>query len=271
MLSTTNSSDLAGMSLGVDDHGRGVPVILLHGFPLSAEIWSPVRPALEDVARLVTPDLPGFGRSAKPASGYAMDEMAECVVRLADVLGLERFVLGGHSMGGYVAMRVAAAAPGRVAGLLLVDTRAGADGAEARQRRDAAISSIRAGGRQAFLDGFVQTLIGPSTRRRAPRVEAELRELASEVPDHVLVGALEGMRDRPDSTDVLRSLDVPALFVAGDEDLLAPPDVAEQMRREMRQARLEIILETGHTPSVERPVATAAVMVAFLRREFGGS
>ncbi len=260
--------ELANVALEVEDHGEGVPVVLLHGFPLSSGIWDPIRPALEQVVRLITPDLRGFGGSDASEGDYDVDTMADDILRLADVLGLEKFVLGGHSMGGYVALRIAACQPARLLGLVLVDTRAEADSFEARARRNASIDWIRRRGSADFLADFIPNLLSPETRRRARRFVDELLLLAAEVPDHVLIGCLAGMRDRPDSTSLLPGIDVPALVITGKEDTVTPPSVAETMARRLPRATLAVIPEAGHTPMVERPVTTADVISAFLRKHF---
>jgi len=231
-------------------------------------MWSPIRTAVEQVARLITPDLRGFGGSDKPQGDYGMETLAGDVLRLADRLGVERFVLGGHSMGGYVALRLAASHAERLAGLILIDTRASADTPEGKVRRTVAIERIRRGEAAAFLDEFILNLLGESTRARAPRLATELRALAAEVPDHVLAGCLAGMRDRPDSVQVLSTLDLPALVITGQEDTLAPPEVAHQMAAALRRGRLAVIPLAGHTPSVERPIPTAEAILAFLREHF---
>jgi pimeloyl-ACP methyl ester carboxylesterase len=260
--------ELDGVTLEVEDHGEGVPVVLLHGFPLSSEMWIPIRPAIEQVVRLITPDLRGFGGSHAPQGDYGMETLAGDVLRLVDRLGLERIVLGGHSMGGYVALRFAAAHPERLAGLILVNTRASADTNEGKIRRQTAIARIRRGETAEFLDEFVPNLVGPSTGKRAPRQVAELRAIAGEVPDYVLAGCLTGMRDRPDSSDVLPRLEVPALVIAGEEDAVVPPDAARAMAETLSNARLAVIPLSGHTPSVERPIPTAEAILAFLRENF---
>ncbi len=260
--------ELEKVALEVEDHGDGVPLILLHGFPLSAAIWTPVRTAIEQGARLVTPDLRGFGGSGKPASGYAVEELGADVVALADALGLDRFVLGGHSMGGYVALRVAAAHPERLLGLILVDTRAEADSDEGRRRRDAAIARIAAGDAGGFLDDFTAGLVGPSTAARAPRLLEELRVVAADAAPHALVGCLAGMRDRPDSGALLPTLDVPALVLVGHEDTLTPPASSRAMAAALPHATLVEIPASGHTPSMERPIPTADAILGFLRAHF---
>jgi pimeloyl-ACP methyl ester carboxylesterase len=260
--------ELESVTLEVEDHGEGAPVVLLHGFPLSFEMWTPVRTAVEQAARLVTPDLRGFGGSSAPPDGYDLDALAEDVVRLADEFALDRFVLGGHSMGGYVALRLAARHRERLAGLILVDTKAEADDAAARVRRNAAIARIERGEAAAFLDEFVPNLVCAATRARAPRQVAELRALAGAIPPHVLAGCLAGMRDRPDSTSLLGDLDLPALVVVGAEDAITSPEVARVMAAALPHAELAVIPLAGHTPSVERPIPTAEAIMAFLRAHF---
>jgi pimeloyl-ACP methyl ester carboxylesterase len=257
-----------GIHLEVEDHGTGVPVVLLHGFPLSSAMWDPLRPALAEVARVVTPDLRGFGGSDKPAAGYGMTELADDVAALAGALGLERLVLGGHSMGGYVALRVAAALGDRLAGLILVDTRADADSEEAAARRTAALAAIDRDGGVRYLDGFVPNLLSPATRERAPRLLAELRAIAAAVPDHVLAGCQRAMLERPDSRELLPRLDLPVLVVVGEDDTITPPDVARATAAALPRATLAMIPGAGHTPTVERPIPTAEAIVGFLRRNF---
>ncbi len=260
--------NVRGVELEVEDHGEGVPVVLLHGFPLSAAMWTPVRTALEQAARVITPDQRGFGGSDKPTAGYAMAELAADALALADALGLDRFVLGGHSMGGYVALRVAAERRERLAGLILVDTRAEADTPEGRARRDAGIARIRSGDVDGFLDEFVANLAGPSTKARAPRLLEEMRAIAADAAPEALAGCLAGMRDRPDSAEILASLDVPSLVVVGQEDTLTPPASSRAVAAALPRCRLVEIPSAGHTPPMERPIPTAEAMLAFLRDHF---
>ncbi|MDR5708824.1 MAG: alpha/beta hydrolase [Armatimonadota bacterium] len=247
-----------------EDAGKGLPVLLLHGFPLSSEIWSPLRDVLASRCRVVTPDLRGFGRSDKPEGPYTMESLAEDVLGLADTLGLDRFVLGGHSMGGYVAFRVAARAPGRLVGLILVCTRAEPDTEEGKARRRQAIETIRAEGSRSFLEAFLPNLLGATAKASRPELLERLREIASAIPAHVLVGCLVGMRDRPDSRDLLPRIQVPALVVAGEEDPVTPLESARRMAEGFPRAQLVLLPRCGHTPSLEAPEALARALLQFL-------
>lgn len=257
--------EICGVGWEVEDHGEGVPLLLLHGFPLSSEIWRPIRPALEQASRLITPDLRGFGASEAGGGDYDVHSYAGDVIALLDALGVERAIVGGHSMGGYIAQRLAVEHRQRLLGLVLVSTRASADGEDVRARRNAAIDHIRRHGSAEFLAAFVPNLLGASTRQRAPRFVDELAVLAAEVPDHVLIGCLAGMRDRPDSTVDLPGIDVPALVVVGDEDQVTSIEDARLMAQLMPRATLAVIPGSGHIPSIERPIATSDAIARFVQ------
>lgn len=171
-------------------------------------------------------------------------------------------------MGGYIALRVAAVRAERIAGLVLVDTRAEAESPDGRIRRDEAIARIARGDVSGFLDDFVGGLVGPSTRARAPRVVEELRAIAAEAAPHALSGCLAGMRDRPDSLALLPGLDVPALVIVGQEDSLTAPPSSRALAQALHRAQLVEIALSGHTPCMERPIPTAEAILSFLREHF---
>lgn len=240
------------------------PLVLVHGFPLSAAMWAPVRPYLESRSWVVTPDLPGFGGTPPLPGPVSMEALADWVADLADDLAIDRFVLGGHSMGGYVALALAARRPERLAGLVLVDTRATADTPEAADRRRAAAADIGLHGGAPFRESFLPNLVGETTRRTRPEVVAGMHALAEAVSDRVLVACLEGMRQRPDRSGLLARLDLPALVLVGEEDVVTPPAESAAMARAMPQAEMVVIPGAGHTPSLEQPEATGRALSRWL-------
>jgi pimeloyl-ACP methyl ester carboxylesterase len=253
-----------GYALAVEDGGHGTPLLLLHGFPMSSAIFAPIRPMVERAGRLITVDLRGFGASDAPQGPYEMESLADDVVRVADHLGLERFVLGGHSMGGYVAFRVAARHRRRLSGLILIDTRAAADTPEGAGRRRAAVAAIHGGGRDAFLDTFLPLLVGPAARDRRPELMEQLRSIAARIPDHVLTGCLEGMATRPDSRDLLAGLDLPTLVIVGAQDPVTPPDEARALALALPRGELLEVPDAGHTPTLEQPKIVGEAIAGFL-------
>ncbi len=253
-----------GVRLHYEDRGAGLAVVFLHGFPLGSDIWTEVAEVLHRRFRVVAPDLRGHGASEAPAGSYAMDVLAEDVVALADAVGLDRFVLVGHSMGGYVTFRVAARYLDRLVALGLVATRAEPDDDAAKARRHSAVDRVRREGGRAFVDSFVENLVSPHTRAAKPQVLDRLRAVARQVPDHVLVACLEALAARPDSRPLLPSLKLPALVVAGEHDPVTPPESARALAHALPAARLVVVREAGHVPSVEAPEATAAALGDFL-------
>jgi len=176
-------------------------------------------------------------------------------------------VLGGHSMGGYVAFRLAARHRDRLSGLVLMDTRAAADTPDGIERRRASIATIARGGRHAFLDGFLPLLVGPTTHDRQPDVVDRLRSMVVGIPDHVLTGCLEGMMTRPDSSDLLAALDLPTLVIVGAEDEVMPPAESRALADALPRGRLCEVPGAGHTPSLEQPTIVGEAIARFLTEQ----
>ena len=259
---TVNGIDLSYKDSG----GNGTPVVLLHGFPFRASLWDPQFEALGDRFRLIAPDLRGFGDSALPASpeGYSMETFASDVTALLDHLDVEQAVVGGLSMGGYVTFELVRRHPERIRGLVLADTRADADSAEVRARRDAQIDQVVASGGQGLIDGMVAALLSEGTRAASPGAVAALRAVMDGQDDRSWIGGLEAMKARPDSTPDLASISVPTLVLVGENDAIAPPEVARDMSERIPEARFVVIEGAGHVSNLEAPAAFNAALGTFL-------
>ena len=205
------------------DVGRGLPVVLLHAFPLNRTMWEPQIAALFGECRCIAPDLRGFGDS--PQSGpYTMDRYADDVVALLDALQIEQAVVAGLSMGGYVALALWRRHRKRIRALVLSDTRASADTPEAAQKRLDLIEVARTQGVDAVIDKQLPGLIGKSTREKQPDLVERIRSIMARSTVEGIVGGLDAMRTRPDSTPLLAGIDVPTLIVVGDEDAVTPAE-----------------------------------------------
>lgn len=251
------------IEIGYDDRGRGLPLVLLHGFPHDRRLWAPQVHGLLSQARCLPMDLRGFGASSV-SPPWTMDRMADDVAGLLNVLRIKRAVVAGCSMGGYVALALWRRHPGRIRGLILANTRAGADTPEGREKRRAMIGMARAQGSTAVADAMMPGMVGKTTREKNPDVVESAREMLVSAPVEGIVGALQAMMDRPDSTDLLPGIDVPVLVVAGDEDVLIPPKEARAMHEAIRGSRLEIVSGAGHLTNLERPAAFNHVVTEFL-------
>ena len=252
-----------GVEIGYDDVGTGVPVAFVHGFPHNRTLWAPQIGALVDRARCIAPDLRGFGESSTHGP-FSIDQFADDVALLLRGLGIERAVVAGISMGGYVAFALWRRHRSLVRGLVLADTRAGADTDEARDKRRALVEVARTRGSGAVADGQITGMLGKTTREKRPALIDELHRMLEAAPVAGIVGALEAMMARVDSTDTLATLDVPTLIVVGDEDVLTPPSEAEILHEAIRGSRLEVIEHAGHVSNMERPAAFNHVLSEFL-------
>lgn len=255
----------AAPRLAWEEAGQGIPVVLLHGFPFCREVFSAIAPALAQVGRVLAVDLPGFGQSPPLPTGFTLADVAREVLDLVDGLGLTPVVLVGHSMGGYVALEIAAQRPELLAGLVLLASHPRADTPEAKARRYEGIQAIGQGRRQAFLEGFLDRLWSPWAKERAPRLVGEVRGMAEAVPDQVLEGYLRAMAERPDHTATWQTLAVPTAVLVGEADPLIPKEMAAAVAAEASRAQLLVVPEAGHLPMVERPVVTAEMLARFVR------
>ena len=244
---------------------RSVPLVLLHACPLSSAMWAAQRRALDADHLVVTPDLRGFGRSPGGSDEPSLDAMADDVAALLDRLGLDRVVLGGLSMGGYVAMAFLRRHAGRVSALVLADTRAGADPAPAQEKRERIAARLVAERTtDALVEEVLPTLLGPTTVRDRPAVVARVGELVRAADPDAAAWAQRAMAARPESYDTLRAADVPALVVRGAEDELSSAQDAEALVTALPQGRLAELPGVGHLSAVEDPPAFTAALREFL-------
>lgn len=247
--------------------GTGWPVVLLHAFPFNADMWRPELERVPEGWRFIAPDLRGFGPDAPIAARDAvrtLDEMAADVRSLLDRLEIERAVIGGLSMGGYVTFALFRAAPDRFTGMILADTKPQADTPEGRAGRRAMIEAAQAGGSAAVADMMLPKLLGRTTQTRRPTLAPQVRRMIEQERVEGIVGALEAMIARPDSTPDLPRIACPALVIVGDEDELTPPAHAEMMQNHIPRSRLVVLPEAGHLSSLEAPDGFTLAMADFL-------
>jgi 3-oxoadipate enol-lactonase len=269
--------------LAVDEAGEGVPLLLLHAFPLSRRMWRPQLAALAGCCRMLAPDLPGFGDSPTLGQGWVatappsvcrMEDMAAATVRLLDARGIPAAVVCGLSMGGYVALALYDAFPERVRGLVLADTRAAADDEAGRRRRLESAADVESRGSAAALaDTLLPKLLSSrgdaglalvgSDPSRA-QLLAWLRQEIAAAPAAGVAAAQRGMAARPDRSSLLALIEVPTLVVVGQEDALTPPAESLRMRDGIAGARLVTISGAGHLSNLERPRAFNEALREFL-------
>lgn len=244
-----------------------LPLVLLPAFPFDSRLWDRVHTGLAEHAEVITPDPRGFGGPPLGDAEPDLAVLAADVLALLDRRGLDRVLLGGCSMGGYVAMAVRRAAPERVGGLLLIDTKPAADVPEAKENRYAMAERAERDGVAGWLAELtLPQLLGPTTLERRPDVVDTVRRLVDEAPGASVAWAQRAMAARPDSSAVLRGADVPALVVHGEQDPLIPTDAARSMAELLPRGELVILPEAGHLPPLEVPADLTAAVTAWLAR-----
>jgi len=244
-----------------------VNLVLVHGYPFDRTMWEPQVEELSGRARILVPDLRGLGKSDLPTSGRTrMRDYADDLARWMDHAEMDRAVLVGLSMGGYVSFEVWRRHRGRVAALALLDTKAEADSAPAKEARVAARERIGREGMAAVVEDMLKGLLGATTLGNRPRVVEHVRRMILDTVPAGAMAAVDAMRERPDSTDDLPGIDVPALVVVGEEDTLTPPSAAEAMAGAIPGAELVRIPRCGHVSSLEAPTAVTAELRKLLER-----
>ena len=240
-------------------------LVLLHAFPFDSRMFDSVRADLSAAATVLTPDLRGFG-SGPPLGDATPDlaRLADDVVDAMDAAGMHRAVLGGVSMGGYVALALLRRHPERVKGLVLVDTRSGPDDAAAVERRQG-VAARADGGDVASGPDAIAPLVAAGS---SDDIRATLAAIADSVPAATIAWAQRAMAGRPDSTAVLAAASVPVLIVVGEDDAVTPPAAAHEMAAAARDAELVEVPGAGHLTPAEDPEGFAVVVLDWLSRRF---
>jgi len=253
------------ISFSFDDRGSGIPLVLLHGFPLDRRMWGEQMADSSLRSRMIAIDLPGFGQSLPPVS-FTMPSLARSIRELLSQLDALPCVLTGLSMGGYIALNFAHEFQSELRGLILVDTRAEADTPQGKENRQKMIDLVRAKGSAAIADQMQPKLLSPDTMAHRPNQVRALRQMMEAVPAQTIEHALSAMRDRPDMTEVLTSIKTPTLVLVGDADEITPPAVAQSMQKKMPNAELVIVQGAGHMSPLEQPAQVNRAIRNFLAR-----
>lgn len=254
-----------GIQIAYDDTGSGPAVVLIHGYPLCRQMWrSQVAALVAAGYRVVTLDLRGFGESEAPEGAYSMSTFADDVAALLTHLGIERAVIGGMSMGGYVLLNLVERYPQRVAAAMLLVTRAAADDEPGRMRRSSLAAEVAAGRPQIVTDAFEGILFAANTAAIYPDLVAEVKSWMTATDPRGLVGGLLAMRERQDYVDLLPSFRLPALVIGAGEDRAVPPEHSRVLAEKLHSARLCMIADAGHMANLERPAPFNSCLLEFL-------
>jgi 3-oxoadipate enol-lactonase len=253
------------IQMAYTDTGVGRPIVLLHGYPFNRSLWNEQVVALSTSYRIIVPDLRGFGESDSSPGPATMNRMAQDVAQLLDHLEISRAVIGGLSMGGYVALAFYKQFPSRVRALVLADTRAQADTEEAKQTRAQQAEKALSEGMAGIADAMLPKLLTPETVSKRPEIVKRVRDMMLKTKPEGAAAALFGMAERNDSTELLSRITTKTLILVGAEDPLTPPADSEKMHNAIAGSSLIVLENASHVSNLERTAEFNEALMSFLR------
>lgn len=256
------STTLATINLRCTDVGEGLPIVFVHGFPLSRGVWKKQIDAFQSFYRVIAPDLRGLGESETLPGPTTMEHYAADLSALFKKLNTGPVVLVGHSMGGYVALAFARQFPEMLCGLVLVGTKAGADTADAAAGRRATAEKVKTEGVRVVIDAMAPKMLAADSQD--PTMTEQVRRFMAPSQPEGVIGALLGMAERPDSTPSLGQIAVPTLVITGAQDTLIPPTESEKLAKGIPLAQLSVIPHAGHLVALEQSDAFNFMMKNWL-------
>jgi len=242
------------------EYGQGRPVILLHGFPMHQEVWNDFAPHLADHCRVITPDLPGLGKTPGLPQGFSLADVALEVLNFCAEKEIHNSVVIGHSLGGYVALAMVEKNPGRFAGLGLFHSTAYPDSDEKKQSRTKVVEFVNQHGAEAFTSNFIPPLFARPDHPAIDRV----RKLSVQANADAVKGYTLAMRDRPEQTKTLKSFKNPTLFIAGEKDNGIPFQTVQAQSRLCQHPEYHVLQDVAHMGMFEKPELTSTIIAGFL-------
>jgi pimeloyl-ACP methyl ester carboxylesterase len=240
-----------GIRMHYEEKGQGLPLILIHGFPLDRTIWEPMIPFIQQGVRVITPDLRGFGHSQASQGVYGMRLLADDIAGMLDDLKIDKAVIAGHSMGGYVVLAFAQAYPERLLGLGMIASQSVADTPEKRMGRYAQAEEVARLGSRPIAESMAPKLT------EDPKLQGKLLSLILHTSPDAIAGSLKGMAERLDMVGFLPEISVPTVVIHGHKDALMPVERARETAGGIARAVLTEIPQAGHMPMMETPEVTA--------------
>lgn len=246
--------------------GHGPDLVLLHPFPAHHGIWKPIAEMLAERFRVITPDLRGLGQTPPGDGIVTMEKHANDLRQVCQDARVQKAVFAGNSIGGYILFEFWRRFRERVSGLILVDTKAGADTEDARKNRLAAAEDVLKRGTEPFIDAQLSKLLGETTHRNRPDRVQQAKQMMMQASAAGIAAVQRGMAERHDSTPTLTTIAVPTLVIVGEEDTLTPRTEMEKIHGSIQGSVMRCVPKAGHYAPFEQPGEVHKVMREFLRR-----
>lgn len=256
------------LAMAVERSGKGAPALLfVHGFPLDHSMWKYQVAEFSADHEVLAPDLRGFGKSGRAEGKLTMEHFADDLSHMLDAAGVKgKIVLVGLSMGGYVALEFAHKYRDKLKGLILADTRAGADTPEAAEGRRTMAGRVEKEGVVPVVEGMFPKLLGPDSKKNNPADAEHLWQGMMACHPESVAAALRGMAERKDHRENLAAIQVRTLVIVGEHDAITPPAESQAMAKAIPNAELVEIPAAGHMAPLEQPVPVNKAIRAFLKK-----
>ena len=245
---------------------QGVPVVFIHGFPFDHTMWEPQMLALPNEYRAIAFDVRGHGESDVADGIFSIEFFVDDLIALLDHLVLQKVVLCGLSMGGYIALRAVERHPERFKGLILCDTRSEADPNEGKVKRAATIKTVKTNGVKAFSEGFVKAVFAPESFEKHPKAVEKIKSIIVGTSPLGICGTLTALASRTDTTASLSNIKIPTLIMVGEQDTLTPVAASQSMHEQIGGSELHILPGAAHMSNMENTEAFNAALLKFLKK-----
>ena len=254
------------LAVSYSDHGPDdAPVIIfIHGFPFNKSMWNGQIESLKDNYRVIAYDIRGHGNSDPGIDDFFIELFVRDLLLLMEKLRIEKSILCGLSLGGYIALNAVLKYPDRFDGLILNDTQCIADTPEVKENRCIAIIRIKEKGVKQYADEIIKNLFAPESFRKRENIIAEVKEMIISTPEQTLCNTLHALAERKETCTRLHEINIPVLIMVGKEDKITPIAAAQQMHEKILNSKLEIIQQAGHLSNLENPTAFNTHLVNFL-------
>lgn len=247
----------------------GFPLIFIHGFPFNKWMWEKQLHVIKENYRLMAYDVRGHGETQAGTPEFTISQFGDDLIALMDALHIEKAIVAGLSMGGYIALNAVQKHPDRFAGLLLCDTQCGADSAEGKEKRKKTIDFIQRNGLTVYAQESLKNLFAPASLERKMNEVLFIEEtILKSKPENICL-TLQALADRKDTCSSLKKIKVPVAILVGQEDKVTSPDVAEKMHKSIKGSTIHIIEEAGHLSNLENPEVFNEHVLEFLETNFG--
>lgn len=257
--------ELNNISLSYSYAGEGnVPVIFLHGFPFDKSMWKEQIESLKDSCCVIALDIRGFGKSKDEKTHLSIDLFAEDLVAFMDRRNIEKAIICGLSMGGFIALNAIARFPNRFEALILCDTQCIADTAKVKEKRIETIEQIKRNGADSFNEVFVKSVFHSNSLKNKTKLVESLRSVVFANSNRTITAGLTALAERSETCSFLSAINIPTLIICGRADEVTPLAQSEFMHEHIKNSILKIIDNAGHVSNLEQPNEFNTHLLEFL-------